>query len=226
MDDFLEEIKEDLREEKVKQIWHQHGKKIVIALLGALSIILLSVMVRNVQEKTHLEAATKFLQAQKTLEEGKKEEALSQFKEIAEEGDVTYRTLARLTLANLPEILEEEKAKIYKNVYEDLKVSDSLRDFARLMGIIVQIRSQGNIPVSTEDLKPLLQPDHPMMPLALELLTMICIKNRDYKGAQEELKKIINMPQVSSSVHSRAQTILNQLTSQEQESSFNEEKKE
>ena len=139
--DFLDEIKEDLREEKIKNLWSRHSRKIILGLLAAGIIIFLGVVGKNFQEQTHLAAATKFLQAQQALEEGKKEEALTQFKEIANDKDATYRTLARLTLANLPEVVETEKAKIYKEVYEDKKVTDSLKDFARLMGIIVQIRS-------------------------------------------------------------------------------------
>lgn len=214
MDDFINELKEDLREEKIKSVWDQHGRKIVLGLLAAVSIIGLTLFGKNLQEKTHLAAATKFLQAQQALEDGHKDEALLQFQEIAQDGDATYRTLARLTLANLPEVPEVEKAKMYKKVYEDQKVTDSLKDFALLMGTIVQIRNTDTESVLIDDLKPLLKPEHPMMPLALELLTMICIKNQDFKAAQEELKKIIDMAETPANIRTRAQTILYQLNVQ------------
>ncbi len=95
-DAFLREIEEEVRRER---LWDKYG----VAVLGGLAAIVLLVggwkWYQAHQISVAAQAGAQFAEVSALLEDGKKEDAVRGFEQIAKEGTYGYGQLARLRLA-------------------------------------------------------------------------------------------------------------------------------
>ena len=130
-DSFIDSINEEIRNENYKKIWGKYGKLItvvsIIMIVGAIAY-----NVWNNQDTKDREAVSaRFSIAQNDLTAGNISGALIGFREIGKASKKTYATLAKFEYAAM---LRDKKDKMaldqYKQVFEDNKVPNSLKDLA------------------------------------------------------------------------------------------------
>jgi hypothetical protein len=213
MDDFIEELKEDLREEKARALWAKYGRQFLIGVAIVLGIAAAWVGVRQWRESVHESAADRFLAAQSAFAKGDHHQAVEQWQSLAKDNDNTYRTLARLRLATIEATALQERVKLYKDIAVDQSLPSSIRDYSRFMSILMQsnVAAKEELSNLLEDLKPLLVETCSLAPLANEMAALILKQMGDNAAAKAHLEVILAMPDISPAVRARAKVFLNQL---------------
>lgn len=202
MSDFFKELEEDIREERIINLWRKYGNYIIglalVIVIGTSAYVLWEYMKHKNQLKHHVS----FLQAIELVQKGKKEDAIRAFHDLAEEGG-GYGKLAQLYEASLISNPEDLYAKISQQNVADPALS-------KLPKLLMAARALDKSEVLVS-LEPLTAPNNAWAPLALELLALANIK----KGDQVEAAKIyINMLKSTSLTQdekARAEMMLTQL---------------
>lgn len=202
MSDFLRELEEDIREERIINLWSKYGNY----LIGLAIIIVLgtaaSVLWQHMKAKSQMRNYASFSQALNLIKQGKKDEALKAFHDLAQEGG-GYGKLAQLYEASLlanPEALYAQIAKT--NIADPAlgklpKILNAARALNKSEGI-------GSIEALTA-------PNNAWAPLSLELFALENIKKGDSLGAAKFYIRILKEPSITPNEKLRASLMLSQL---------------
>lgn len=211
MSDFFKELEEDIREERIVNLWRKYGNYIIglalLIVIGTSTYVLWQHMKNKAQIKRHLS----FSQAVELVTQGKKEEALKIFHNLAEEGG-GYAKLAQLYEASLlsnPELL-------YKKISQENVADPAL---SKLPKVLMAARALDKPEVLTS-LEPLTAPHNAWAPLSLELLALANLKKGDQTNAAKLYIRILKEKTLTPDEKLRAGMMLSQL---EVPSSFWEE---
>lgn len=183
MDNFIREVDEEYRRERIAQIWARFGGLIV-----ALAVLLIA-GIAGWRYWQHLElqrqeaAGARFAQAVQLSREEKGEESEATLKALVADGPAGYRLVSRFRLA--AELgrsgTGEEGAKAFDAIANDGSVDPVLRDLARLRAASIRLDSEPD--AATRALEPLAAPGNPMRHTARELLGLAALKRGDFEGA-------------------------------------------
>ncbi|HMO28750.1 tetratricopeptide repeat protein [Enterovirga sp.] len=190
MDNFIREVDEEYRRERLAQIWKRFGAAIV-----ALALL----MVGGVggwrywqhRELARQEAAgARFAEAVQLSTDGKGEESEAVLKSLVGDGPEGYRLISRFRLAG--ELGKtgtgEEGAKAFDALAADASLEAVLRDLAKLRAAAIRLDSDSE--AATRELEPIASPSNPMRHTARELLGLAALKRGDFEGASRWFDQI------------------------------------
>lgn len=139
MSDIFNEVDEEVRRERLKQMWDRYGGYVVAL---ALLVVIGVGGWRGYQwwqAKQAAEAGAVFEAAITLSAEGKHDEAEAAFARIADEG-TSYRVLARLRQAGELALKDRPGAvKLYDRLADDSHVELAMRDLARVRGAMLLV---------------------------------------------------------------------------------------
>ncbi len=210
MADIIDEINEELKQERMKALFAKYGK-IIIAFAAAVVAVVVAVQGYGVyQDSVRTKAANAYFDA---LGEDEIGAALQNA-----EGDLAggYEMLAQfVTAAELVSIDDKAAAyDIYVAIAQDSAVADIYRDFATMLAVT-------NAPSesATDDLMALVAPiaesAGATQGLALELMADLSLRKGDVAGAKGYLEKINQLQDVPNGLRQRAATLSLVLDSKE-----------
>ena len=207
MADIFDEVSEELKQDRLIQIWKKYSKYI-ISILFITIISIFSYQFFIYWNKKKLEAnSQQFFNAIEKLENKRYEESSKIFLKSANEDNEGYRVLSLFGLAetnhksgNINEMILN-----YKNIYEDTNVDLYHRDLSRLLSVmkdnISTFEKQINI------LKPILNSPSKLQLLAAELEVMLHIKFENINEALVKLNNLLIRPGISLEQKSRLELI-------------------
>lgn len=210
MPDIFDEVDEELRADRARQLWERYGNLISAALF---------VVVGGVagwqgwtwwENRQIQQASTAYLEAQRATEaEGADFAAMAgQFETIARDAPAGYRTLARLRAAALrAESGQREEARvIWDSVARDTDVDPLYRDLATVLWALHGVESAD--PASlTARLTPLSLPGQPWSASAREVLALAALRRGDNAAARETLRGLANDVTAPQALRDRAQRL-------------------
>ena len=187
MSDIFQEVDEEVRREKLKQLWERHSNLIVAVAL----LIVLGVAGWRGYEwwelKKSAESGAQFEAAVRLAEEGKQAEAQAAFSKIAQDGSSGYRVLARFREgAELARTDPAAAAKAYASLAADGGLDRTLRDLAAVREGLVLVDT-APLAELTGKLEPLTTADRPFRHTARELLALSAWRNGDAAAAKRWL---------------------------------------
>lgn len=190
MDNFIREVDEEYRRERIAQIWARFGVFIV-----ALAILLVA-GIGGWRYWQHLEfqksgaAGARFAQAVQLSKEDKAEESEAILKALVGDGPAGYPLIARFRLAAEQgrSGTGEEGAKAFDAIAADTAVDAGLRDVARFRAAAIRLDSEPEAAIKA--LEPLAAPTNPMRHSARELLGLGALKKGDFEGASRWFDQI------------------------------------
>ena len=155
MSDIFREVDEEVRREKLKQLWERHSNLIVaFALLVVLA------------------------------EGGKQAEAQAAFARLAQQGSSGYRILARFReAAELARTDPPAAVQAYGALAADSSLGRTLQDLAAIRGGLIMVDS-APLAELTAKLEPLTAADRPFRHTARELLALAAWRTGDKAAAQ------------------------------------------
>ncbi len=133
MSDIFSEVDEEVRRERLRQIWERYGFLIVGAAVLFVAAVAAWRGYEYWQARKAADAGAAFEAAVLLAEQGKDAEARAAFEKVAAEGTPSYRALARLREASEVAKSDPKAAVgIYDAVTADAAVGPVLRDLAAL----------------------------------------------------------------------------------------------
>ncbi len=202
MSDFLKELEDDIREERILVLWRKYGNYVIglalLIVIATSAYVLWQYMKHNAQVRSHVT----FSQAVGLVKQGKKEEALKAFHDLAAEGG-GYGKLAQLYEASL---LADPEA-LYTKISQENPADPAL---SKLPKLLIAARALDK-PQALAPLEPLTAPNNAWAPLSLELLALADLKRGDSVKAAKAYIKILKETSLTSDEKLRAGMMLSQL---------------
>ena len=184
MSDIFREVDEEVRREKLQQLWERHSNLIVAA---ALLVVLAVGGWRGYdwwENKKAAESGQAFEAALTLAESGKQEEARAAFAKLAQDGSSGYRVLARFReAAELAKTDRAAAAQAYAALAADQSLGRTMQDLAAIRGGLLVVDTAPLAELTTK-LEPLTTADRPFRHTARELLALAAWRAGDKAAAK------------------------------------------
>lgn len=208
LSDLMQEIKEELGQERLLKLWKNYGKLIIATIV---------LFICGVAGKTYWQYHTSYAyqsegdnlyQAIGLDAIGRSEEAYAQYHTLFEQGHSQYSAIAGLKLAKhyLDEGKEEEAFQLYQALYENKSIPKEYRDLAGL--IYASKLSPEKHQEFTGLVEHLSEEGRPWRLSALELGALKEMRQQNTDKAKEYLTRILTTPSDNGKTHQRAREIL------------------
>lgn len=184
MADIFREVDEEVRREKLQQLWEQHSN-LIVAL--ALAVVLAVAGWRGYdwwENKKAAESGQAFEAALTLAESGKQDEARAAFGKLAEEGSSGYRVLARFReAAGLAKTDPGAAAQAYAIIAADSSFGRTMQDLAMVRAGLLMVDTAPLAELTTR-LEPLTAADRPFRHTAREILALAAWRAGDKAAAK------------------------------------------
>lgn len=209
MADIFKEIDEELRRERLEQIWHRHGRLIIA--MAAAAVVATAAYAGwqkyNQNRVTALSDRYAVAAAAADPEKGDPAAAQAGFLALAADG-AGYAGLAQLEAAALAAKQDPAAAaKLYDALAADAKVSQELRDLAHLLKAMLLVDTGDPTALSAE-LAPLSADDNPWRFSARELDALLALRAGDQARATDLLTKLSDDATTPGPIRARAAELL------------------
>jgi len=182
--DIFHEVDEEVRRERLKQLWDRHSNLIVAA---ALAVVLAVAGWRGYdwwETKKSAEAGVAFEAAVALAEAGKPAEAQAAFAKLAKEGSSGYRILAGFReAAELAKADPAAAVKAYDVLAADSSLGRPLQDLATVRAGLILVDTAPLAELTTR-LEPLTAPNGTFRHTARELLALAAWRTGDQAAAK------------------------------------------
>jgi hypothetical protein len=202
--DFIEEVDEDLRNERYKRLWDKYGKFVVVAVILLVVAIAGTVAYRDWQKSRRAEDTRRLVEAIElsTTDPKLGPDALASLAKGASSG---VGTLARFHQGSA--LIRGGQAaaavEIYDQIAADGSVDQVFRDLAVLLA--AQHRADGpEAAAAALKLAPLVQDNNPWRHPALELTAVIALGQGDKARARDIFRRLADDPTASAAIRGRA----------------------
>lgn len=201
-DEFIREVDEDYRRDKVLQIWRRYSGLII-----ALAVLLVAGVAgwrywQNEQRVAAETASVQFDQANRLAREGKTDEADKVFDALEAQGPAGYRLLARFRAA--AETAKRDPgagAAEFDKLAADTGLGDGLRDLARLRAAL--LRLDGTEPDPALANLQGLAAGTPFRHTAREMLGLAALRKGDFEEAGRWFDQIVADPETPRALRER-----------------------
>ena len=208
MSDIFHEVDEEVRREKLQQLWERHSN-LLIAL--ALLVVLAVGGWRGYdwwETQKAAESGANFEAAVALTEADKNADAQAAFAKIATEGSSGYRMLARFrAAAALGKSDPGTAVKAYDALAADTGLGRALQDLAAVRAGLILVDTAPLAELSTR-LEPLTTPDRPFRHIARELLALGAWRAGDTAAAQRWFDLIATDLQTPSGTRQRIEVLM------------------
>jgi hypothetical protein len=205
--DIFQEVDEEVRRERLEQLWKQYGNYIVAALILVLACVGAWRGYVYWQERKAAEAGAAYEAASTLADEGKRTEAQAAFAKLASDGTAGYRTLARFReAAQLGSSDPKAAVAAYDALAADASLGRSLQDLAAVRAGLLLVDTAPYQELRTR-LEPLTASDRPFRHSARELLAFGAWRGGDNAAARQWIDAVIADPDTPSTIRSRVDVL-------------------
>jgi hypothetical protein len=208
MSDIFQEVDEEVRRERLMQLWKRYGNFVIAA---AVIVVLGVGGWRGYQwweAKKAAEAGGAFNSAVELLDTGKPAEAEAAFARLASQGPATYRVLARIREAAILSQRDPKAAvAAYDAIANDGSAGKSFQDLAAIRAAALLVDT-APLAEMTQRLEPLTKPDGPFRHSARELLALAAFKAGDKVAAKKWFDMIAGDSETPQSLRGRIDILM------------------
>jgi hypothetical protein len=215
-DALIREVDEELRREQLAKLWDRYG----LYGLAVAALIVVGVGGYKLWEARQIAAAeaagARYQAVTQLLEQGKTDDALKGFQDIAKDGPQGYAALARLQLAgNAAKAGKTTEALVaYEALASDSTVDPLLADFARLQTAALKLETADWTEMQNR-LTPLTSEKNAWRFSARELLGLAAYRSGKLDDAKQVLVALVADPEVPASIGERARMLMSMITAAE-----------
>jgi hypothetical protein len=206
--DIFQEVDEEVRRERLEQLWKQYGNYIVAALILVLACIGAWRGYIYWQERKAAEAGAAYEAASTLADEGKHKEAETAFAKLVTDGTPGYRTLARFREAAQVG-LSDAKAAVasYDALAADASLGLPLQDLAAVRASLLLVDTAPYQELRTR-LEPLTASDRPFRHSARELLAFGAWRAGDNAAAHKWIDAVVADPETPTTIRNRVDVLV------------------
>lgn len=205
MDNFIEEIDEELKRDRHLELWRKYGKYVVGAVLVVVIAVAGGVGWRQYQGNMRTETGLQFTDAVALAADGKAARALTAFRALSKDGSAGYRELARFREAAL--LADQGNQPAAAAVYDAIAKDDRIDPLFRNIGLLLyalNVADKTEPKALTERLKPLAQGTSPWRFSALEITALLHRRRGDVAAAKSIYKQLADDPAAPPRLRARA----------------------
>lgn len=203
-DEFLDEVQNDIKQERYRQLWDKYGKAFTTAVTGVIAAAAAYMLWQNHETRMKLKASEALLTAESEIEQGRLPEAFAVLNTIKEPHNKTYGYLrdlekAHVLLSEKEALKKKEGAAMLEKMKNDASLPSHISQYAALLytkaALELKIKTENEI---IELLKPLRSEKNPWRYLASETLGGIFLTQKKYQDALEvfaDLNKQVDLPE-------------------------------
>lgn len=207
MSDIFQEVDEEVRRERLEQLWKRYGNHIIAAALVVLAAIGAWRGYIYWEERKAAESGAAYEAASALAEEGKHAEAEAAFAKLATDGTNGYRGLARFReAAQLG--LSDPKAAVaaYDALAADASLGRSMQDLAIVRAGLLLVDTAPYQELRGR-LEPLTAPDRPFRHSARELLAFSAWRAGDSAAARQWIDAVVSDPTTPATIRTRVDVL-------------------
>lgn len=208
-DEFIREVDEEVQRERMAVLWRRYGTVIVavalVIVVGTASLV----GWRAWQERLLERQGEAFAAAEGALSSGNTDDAIEQYRDIAENFGSDIAALARLHAADL---LERDDAVITSlEAVAGMGDADPLLEsYAGIVKLQRQI-DEGDAEALRAALVPMADAGEPWRHSARELLALVALRENDFERARVRLAELADDATTPAGIRQRSQALLGQL---------------
>lgn len=206
MVDFIDEVNEELRRERLNVFWQKMGKYIIALSVFIVAATVASTLWSSYKNSRQEKASVAFMAAEKQRISKDSAAADAAFSEIAKSHAGGFAALARLKQASAQRDAGkiDEAVSTYLALANDYQADEAQRAFARIYA--GQLMSSAKKPYAEVEavLNPLAVKNSPFAPLAKEQLAYAAVAAGEKEKALSLLKELASDAQVSGQLKQRA----------------------
>lgn len=207
MADIFQEVDEEVRRERLQQLWQRYGNLIIAACILFVAAVGAWRGYEWWQAKKAGESGAAFENAVTLAEAGKHQEAEAAFAKLAADGSAGYRALARLRdAAELAQTDRPAAVKAYDEIAADGSAGTVIQQLAAVRAAILLVDTAPYSEIK-QRLEPLTATDKTFRHSARELLALSAWKAGDMTAAKQWSDMIISDPQSPEGTRSRAEVL-------------------
>jgi hypothetical protein len=205
--DIFQEVDEEVRREKLKQLWERYS----LLIIAACVLIVVGIGAWRGYDwyvaREAAKAGARFEAAVSLMEQNKAKEAEAAFADIAKTAPAGYAMLARLREANALAASDKAAAvKAYDAIAADGGVPPVFKDLASVRAGILLVDT-AQFSEMQHRLDPVAQSDRAFRHSARELLALSAWRNNDVSAAKKYLDLIAKDAETPSGVRARADVL-------------------
>lgn len=209
-DAFIQEVNEELKNDRMKDIWEKYGLYIVIFVVVVLTATVSFESLRNWHTKKHQNISDRYAIAMAMQNQGKFEQSIKALESIAQDGSSNlYGDIAQIQIANIlfEQNKPEQAVQTLERFLNDSGENQQLHDMATIKLASYKL---DKAPVAEIEglLNPLVEANGNWTSIAQEMLAMLAIREKDLAKSRELYAQIVNNPTTPDGLKSRAQDML------------------
>lgn len=209
MADIFREIDEELRQERVAQLWKRYGTYVIAGAIVVVLAVAGFVAWRGYETSQRESSSAAYSAALNTLEAGDPAVAAEEFRAIAESGSGGYSMLARLQQAEALRRAGDIEGAIaaYEAAANDGGADPVFRDLAVILRGAATLDS-ADPEALRRSLEPLAAEDNAWRHSARELLALLALREGQVESARDRLTQLADDPEAPANVRARAAELL------------------
>lgn len=206
---FFREIDQELRQDRIKSIWQRYGLIIVSAAAAIILVTAGIVGYQYLQEQRSDAAGDTFLAALEHADAGRLDDAMTELRQLEEDGPGAYPSLARMRSAAIHIDAGDVDAAIeaFDSVAADSATPQSIRDVARLRAayLLVDHGSYDDVVIRAE---PLTGDENHLRHSAREALGLAAWSEGNSEAALSLFQQIADDPMAPTNTIQRAELMI------------------
>ena len=208
-EEFIKEVDEEIKEEKLEKLWKKLAPYVISLALGIVIFTSVSVWWNSYLTKKKQNLGDDFTAAVQLIEENDFDAAIIALDKVIESSSDGYITLAKLKKASL--LIEQNNIKKGLELYIDLEktaADSAFRDMATLFYVLnaMDVESSDFL---LKKIERLTVDNNPWSSTALELKAFLFLKNNNNEKSIEAFEKITKKINVPSDLKGRANDMIN-----------------
>lgn len=213
-DEFLDEVQNDIKQEKYRLLWDKYGRVATTAAISLLAAAALFVVWQNYQKRKQIELSDAFLTAQSYVAQNKIPEAFAILDTMKNSSHDAYNYLSRLQKAAL--LLAKDDAESKREgaaIYSAMASERGLPSYVQEYATFLLAKTSSDAKLKTPEeiimiLKPLIGEKKPWHLFASELTGQILYSQGNYKEALEIFAAIVKQESVPEGLRLRARMMV------------------
>lgn len=211
-DALLREVVEDVKNEQFQQWWNKYGIFVIIGVALVLTLTISFESIKNWQIKKHQEVSDTYSIALSLQNQGRLDESLDIYNNLADKSSGIYSDIAKLQIASI--YIEQDKVDDAMTILEKLSNEANVKQIKNVAAIkLASYKLDRKAPA--DEIMSLLAPlvtEEVNSAVAHELLAMLYVREKDITKALTEYEKIRYSSNASDSMKARAQDMMNILS--------------
>jgi hypothetical protein len=213
MSDIFREVDEELRRDRLEQLWKRYGSWIIVAAVLLVVATAAVTFWREYQQQQRREAGVRYAEALSLAQDGKTEAAIEALGRLGSGASDGHGLLARFQVAALKAQSggKQDAVAAWQAIADDGAVDRLYRELATVLAALAGVGEGEPAPIIAR-LQPIAAGDGPWRPSALEITALAQLKGGDKAAALDTYRRLADDLAAPAGLRARAAEMVQALS--------------